>query len=151
MVPISPSIVDHWPDLCSLIIVRRDWGWLREDLIAGMPPHPGLASLCGIIYPHCGLVLLLQIYPLFADLPSLCGIIYPHCGLDPQSAAEILPLKTIIKSVFYSFCWFYNNALFHDAPRLPPFGIGARNNIVGGLRIPHPLVKVGAVFLSSKI
>ena len=99
---------------------KEGLGWLREDLIAGMPPHPGLASLCGIIYPHC--------------------------GLDPQSAAEILPLKTIIKSVFYSFCWFYNNALFHDTPRLPPFGIGARNNIVGGLRIPHPLVKVGAVF-----
>ena len=71
MVPISPSIVDHWPDLCPLIIVRRDWGWLREDFIAGMPPHPGLASLCGIVYPHCRLVLLLQTYPLFVRSPTL--------------------------------------------------------------------------------
>ena len=62
---------------------------MRENLISGLPSYPGLASLCGIIYPHCELVLLLQIYPLFADLPSLCGIVYPHCGLDPRSPANI--------------------------------------------------------------
>ena len=34
-------------------------------------------------------------------------------------------------------------------PDCPPLASAARSHLVGGLRIPHPLVKVGALFFPA--